>query len=268
MSRGAGFARMVRAALAATAGVWLGASAAQAQLFKQPEYPTRVCEAARDVIERNRELLQAMRNAFGKVNYWGARRNDPRNCLYPVKLLKFHTMDILITSGNEPGEACPNCRARLTAHFLRNRPGTPKVLKREVNFALLGRFGDPGAITDMVIGGNEGFGVESLAQIRGKDYKRLRFFVLSRNSIVELKSDKPIISGFDTTDRVAEKGEAVAITSSWRIDPVRTIDLVIDYEVRRGDVHSDVQSLWRREGQKLIPLTRDIPKELQTGDEE
>lgn len=239
----------------------LAATPAKAQLFPKPEYPTRVCEAARDVIESDRELLQAMRNAFGKVNYWGARRNDPRNCLYPVKLLKFHQHDLLLTVASEPGELCGNCRARVSAHFLRNRPGTPKVLKREINFALLGKFGDPGTVSEFTIGGNEGFGVESAVSIKGMDFKKLSFFILTRNTISELKSEKPILSAFDTTDRVA-KGEAVAINSSWRVDPVRTIDLIVDYEIRRGEVNSDVQVIWRRDSLKLVPLAGQPPQEL------
>ncbi len=235
---------------------------AQAQIFKRPDYPTRVCEAARDVIERDRTLLQAMRNGFGKVNYWGLRRNDPRNCLYPVKLLNFYLHDLLVTIGNEPGEACANCRARLTGHFLRNRPGTPKVLKRDVNFALLGKYGDPGEIAAMKIGGNDGFGVESATSLNGKDFKKLSFFIIQRNEIVELEMARPLLSAFDTTDRIEDKSKAVAITSSWRIDPIRTIDIVVDYEIRRGDVHSDVQVIFRREGDKLLPLVGELPIEL------
>lgn len=264
MNRAASILRKFLPALAPALAATLAAFAAtpaKAQLFPKPEYPTRVCEAARDVIERDRELLQAMRNAFGKVNYWGARRNDPRNCLYPVKLLKYHQHDLLLTIASEPGELCGNCRARLTAHFLRNRPGTPKVLKREVNFALLGRFGDPGTVQPFTIGGNEGFGVESAVSIQGKDFKKLSFFIITRNTIAELKSERPILSAFDTTDRVA-KGEAVAITSSWRVDPVRTIDLLVDYEISRGEVNSDVQVIWRRDGLKLIPLAGQLPLEL------
>lgn len=237
-------------------------SQAQAQLRRAPDYPSRVCEGARDVIERDRDLLQAMRNAFARVNYWGVRRNDPRNCLYPVKFLKFHLMDILFTIGNEPGEQCANCRARLTAHLLRNRPGTPKVLKRVVNFASLGKYGDPGEIEAFKIGGNEGIGVESLVSIKGKDFKQLSFFIVQRNELVELKMDKPLLSGFDTTDRVADKGQAVAITSEWRVDPIRTIDLIVDYDIRRGDVQSDVQLIFRREGDRLILLSGQMPPEL------
>jgi hypothetical protein len=138
----------------------------------------------------------------------------------------------------------------------------PESLEARCQFRTARQVRRPGEIAAMKIGGNDGFGVESATSLNGKDFKKLSFFIIQRNEIVELEMARPLLSAFDTTDRIEDKSKAVAITSSWRIDPIRTIDIVVDYEIRRGEVHSDVQVIFRREGDKLLPLAGELPIEL------
>ena len=213
--------------------------------------PARVCEEAHDVIEPDRQMLQAMRNAFGKVAYESARTADPENCLYPVKFLKFGKMDVLITIANEPDELCALCTAKVSAHFLRNKPGTPKVLARHVNFARLGPGGDPGTITAIELGGSEGVAFEAETEYAGNSYKDLYIFIFDKFDIVQLKDVQRIPTGFNNQDHVEDKSELIEASGVWKIDPRRPRELAIDYKVVNGGKTESTRVVWTRNGARL-----------------
>ncbi len=223
--------------------------------------PARVCEDARDVIETDRTLLQAMRNAFGKVAYESSRNANPENCLYPVKLLRFNRMDVLITIANEPGELCSLCTAKVSAHFLRNRPGTPKVLARDINFARLGPAGDTGVISPIEIGNSEGIAFETVTEYAGNTYKDLHIFIFEKYDAVQLKANQRIPTGFNNEDHVEDKKTLIDANGVWKIDPRRPRELVIDYTVSSAGKTDTARVVWTRNGNRLM-RTGEVPKIL------
>jgi hypothetical protein len=256
----------VAAALLLAAWSMTSASA-QPQILKrllpQPKetVPALVCEDARDEIVPNRQMLQAMRNSFGKVSYETARNANPENCLYPIKFLKFGKMDLLITIANEPGELCNLCTSKVSAHFLRNRPGTPKVLGRHVNFARLGPGGDPGTSTPIEIGGSEGVAFEATTEYAGNTYKDLYLFVFDKFTLVPLQTDGRIPTGFNNEDHVEDKSALIEAAGTWKIDPRRPRELAIDYSIRRGDKVETSRVVWTRNGNRLV-RSGNVPKVL------
>lgn len=251
-------ARMILVA-AAMAAVWTPtAVVAQAQILRKilPQNrdatPSHVCDDARDVIEADRQMLQAMRNAFGKISYESSRNPDPENCLYPIRFLRFNKMDLLLTIANEPGELCNLCTASLSAHFLRNRPGTPKVLGRHINFARLGPTGDPGTVTAIEIGGSEGIAFEFVTEYAGNTYKDLRLFVFDKFRVVELQDDQRIPTGFSNEDHVEDKKALIEATGVWKIDPRRPRELSIDYTINKDGRAETTRVVWIRNGQRLV----------------
>lgn len=235
------------------------------KILRQPKetVPSRVCEDARDVIETDRKLLQAMRSAFGRVAYESTRNANPENCLYPVKFLQFRRFDILVTSANEPGELCNLCTAKVSAHFLRNRPGTPKVQARHINFARIGPTGDPGVVTAIALGASEGMVFETTTEYAGITYKELRVFVFDEKAkkVHELKSDSRIPTSYDNADNVEDKTKLVEAVGSWKLDPRRPRDVIVDYKVTFEGKTTETQVYWTRNGGKL-ERTGDIPKML------
>lgn len=242
-------------------------AAAQPQILRkllpQPKdtVPALVCEDARDDIATDRQMLQAMRNAFGKVSYESARNADPENCLYPVKFLKFGRMDLLVTIANEPGELCNLCTSKVSAHFLRNRPGTPKVLARHINFARLGPAGDPGVITPIELGGSEGIIFEAVTEYAGNSYKDLYVFVFDKMHAIQLKDDQRIPTGFTNEEHVEDKGAVVKATGVWKIDPRKPRELAIDYTIQRGGAVETTRVVWTRNGNRLV-RSGEVPKVL------
>lgn len=223
--------------------------------------PPLVCEEARDEIGASRQMLQAMRNSFGKISYESSRNANPENCLYPVKFLRFGKMDLLVTTANEPGELCNLCTAKISAHFLRNKPGTPKVLARHVNFARLGPTGDPGTITPIEIGGSEGVAFETTTEYAGNTYKDLHLFVFDRHRVVELKDSQRIPTGFSNEEHVDDKAQAIEAAGVWKIDPRRPRELAIDYTIRRNGKSERVRVTWTRQGNRLV-RSGEVPKVL------
>jgi hypothetical protein len=244
------------AALAATCAT--NAAFAQPQVVRKllqqsrERVPSFVCEEARDVIETSKLMLQAMRNAFGKVSYESSRNADPENCLYPAKFLRFDRMDLLVTLANEPGELCNLCTAKVSAHFLRNRPGTPKVLARHINFARIGPTGDPGTITAIDIGNSEGIAFEFTTEYAGITYKDLRLFVFEKHNVVELKDDQRIPTGFNNEDHIEDKRAIVDANGVWKIDPRRPRELAIDYTIKIGERTEKARVVWTRNGNRLV----------------
>jgi len=247
-----GFLGRVQVAAALVLAAWsINSASAQPQILKrllpQPKeaVPALVCEDARDEIAPNRQMLQAMRNSFGKVSYETGRNANPENCLYPAKFLKFSKMDLLITIANEPGELCNLCTSKVSAHFLRNRPGTPKVLGRHINFARIGPAGDPGTITPIEIGGSEGIAFEATTEYAGNTYKDLYLFVFE-------KDDQRIPTGFNNEEHVEDKRAVVDATGIWKIDPRRPRELTIDYTIKSGGRTETARVVWTRNGNRLV----------------
>ncbi len=270
-ARRTGLSHSFAAFIVAAAGVlgltFASPGAAQPQILRrllpQPKetVPPLVCEEARDVIEPDRQMLQAMRNAFGKVAYESSRNANPENCLYPVKFLKFGKMDLLVTIANEPDELCALCTAKVSAHFLRNKPGTPKVLARHVNFARIGPGGDTGTITPVEIGGNEGVIFETTTEYAGNTYKDLHVFVFDKLAMVELKNSQRIPTGFNNEDHVEDKKAVVDASGLWKIDPRRPREISIDYKIVAGGKTEEARVVWTREGNKLV-RKGDVPRVL------
>ncbi len=266
-SRICSFATIIVAVSGAVGLTFASPTAAQPQILRrllpQPKesVPPLVCEDARDIIEPDRQLLQAMRNSFGKVSYESSRNANPENCLYPVKFLNFGKMDLLVTTGNEPDELCALCTAKVSAHFLRNKPGTPKVLARHVNFARIGPGGDTGTITPIEIGGSEGIAFETTTEYAGNTYKNLHIFVFDKFSVVELKDSQRIPTGFNNEDHVEDKKAVIDASGVWKIDPRRPREIAIEYKVVAGGKTEEARVVWTREGNKLV-RKGNVPKVL------
>ena len=56
---------------------------------------------------------------FGKVDFGGAASD----CVYPLKVLRYASADVLLVQAGEPGEGCHGCAALLSAYVIQRIGG-------------------------------------------------------------------------------------------------------------------------------------------------
>ena len=86
--------------------------------------PPRYCRSVAAKLKADSDLAAAARAAFG-----APQATDDEACLYPLQLLRYADVDVLVSQTGEPGEACHGCEASLSATVLKRVPGGAKRLR-------------------------------------------------------------------------------------------------------------------------------------------
>lgn len=78
----------------------------------------RICEPAAAQLKSESDLAEAMRAAFGEPGF-----TQDEDCLYPLQVLRYADVDVLVTQNLAPETACQACEADLSATVLKRIPG-------------------------------------------------------------------------------------------------------------------------------------------------
>ena len=122
----------------------------------------RYCRSVAAKLKADSDLAAAARAAFG-----APQATDDEACLYPLQLLRYADVDVLVSQTGEPGEACHGCEASLSATVLKRVPGGAKRLRAFASFAKGGSSGAVASVTPIAIGGDDGIAIESGGTFQG-----------------------------------------------------------------------------------------------------
>ena len=143
---------------------------------RPPKRP-RYCRSVAARLKADSDLAAAARAAFGEPQ---ATEDDA--CLYPLQLLRYADVDVLVSQTGEPGEACHGCEASLSATVLKRVPGGYKRARSFDGFAKGGTFGAVASVTPIAIGGDDGIAIESGGLFQGYASSALDLYAFRRRA--------------------------------------------------------------------------------------
>ena len=143
--------------------------------------PLRYCRSVAAALKADADLAAAARAAFGQPE-----ATDDETCLYPLQLLRYADVDVLVSQVGEPGQACHGCEAELSATVLKRVPAGLRRLTVYAAFAKLGSNGAAGAITPIAIGGDDAIAIESGGTFQGYTASALDLYAFRRRGLVHL----------------------------------------------------------------------------------
>jgi hypothetical protein len=109
--------------------------------------PQRYCRSVAAKLKADSDLAGAAGAAFGQPE-----ATDDAACLYPLQLLRYADVDVLVSQNGEPGEACHGCEATLSATVLKRVPGGYKRVRVFDAFAKGGTSGAVASIAPIAVG--------------------------------------------------------------------------------------------------------------------
>lgn len=214
------------------------------------------CEAARARLSMDVKLREAVTAAFGRPSY--LRRND--RCIYPQQLITYGDRDVLLTIGNEPGEACHGCAAKLSAYVFRRTPNGPRMTAQFVDFAEAGTSGDPGRIDPVQIAGHNALVIESGGTFQGYSSSYLQLHVFDAGQLIEVRPALPFSASNEGA--VTDDGKVISVTASWSIGKTAQNEVAINYQVTSSGRVTDATAVWALQGSQLVLKSGRVPAEL------
>ena len=177
--------------------------------------PMRYCRSVAAKLKADSDLAAAARAAFG-----APQAPDDETCLYPLQLLRYADVDVLVSQTGEPGEACHGCEANLSATVLKRVPGGYKRLKAFASFAKGGTFGAVAAITPIAIGGDDGMAIESGGTFQGYSASALDFYAFRKSGLARLDADAPLLIAGDNSGAETDASKTIAVDGAWSLASV------------------------------------------------
>lgn len=240
-------------------GEWLGFAASVAIGVCAGGTPASAAPAA-----LCREAESAMKSAQGLAEATTAalQASPPlrdNECLYPAKLLRYGSFDVLLTLANAPGTVCHGCAAQLSAFVFRRRPEGLALVSRFAGFGEAGSNGDPGKIDRIQIAGGDGFAVEHGATFQGHTSSLLDLYVFKGGKLVRLKPSLEL----SASNEGAVEGESktVKVDGSWAVQGSASSEISVDYKIAKGGRTTTSRATWRIERSVLSPKSGGVPPE-------
>ena len=174
--------------------------------------------------------------AFGEP-----QATDDETCLYPLQLLRYADVDVLVSQIGEPGEACHGCEATLSATVLKRVPGGAKRLRSFPSFAKGGTFGAVASVTAIAIGGDDGIAIESGGLFQGYASSALDLYAFRPRGLVHLDAGAPLIIEGDNSGAETDASKTITVESAWSLAGG---ELTIDYRVADARGKSDSRAVW------------------------
>lgn len=222
------------------------------------------CAAARSHVDGDPKLSDAVRQVFGQPVYNVPSRQDAA-CLYPLKVLRYGTADVLLTIGNEPGQACHGCSASLSAYVLARTGGGLKLVNKAIDFGQAGTFGSPGDISPIRIGRDDGIAIESGGTFQGHASTVLDFYAFHGGRVVHVDAEPRVSLSASDGGAVGDDGPTTEVSGSWVIPPEATDTLRVDYKVTVGRRRSAASATWRLIGPRWVLSAGALPAALKAG---
>jgi hypothetical protein len=229
---------------------------ALAPLSRADAAPLRFCQEAAAKLKADSDLAGAARAAFGQPGF----TND-ENCRYPLQVVRYADVDVLLSQSQAPGEACHGCEAELSATVLKRIPGGYKSLRTFEAFGKMGSHGAVASISPIAIGGDDGLAIEAGGTFQGYTNTTLDLFAFRRQGLVHLESGGPLyLSGDNSGAEIDQsKSKTIAIESAWSIG---NGELALDYRIDDGQGQRQSRAVWTVGETQLTLKSGAIPKEM------
>jgi hypothetical protein len=215
------------------------------------------CAAAKKAVEADPGLAAAVAAAFGKATYKAAGED----CVYPLKVLRYATADVLIVQAGEPGQACHGCGAPLSAYVLRRVDNALKPVHDFRKFATPGTSGTVGEISAVQIGGDDGMAIESGGMFQGYAFTAVDFYAFHAGRLLGLNTT-PIFIAADNSGAEMDSSKAIEVTAKWFFDPADKTALVVDYKIEAHGAARVERVTWRLKGTSLVLSHGRVPPEV------
>ena len=222
------------------------------------------CASARPHVEGDLKLSDAVRQVFGQP-YYGVPSRQDAACIYPLQVLRYGSADVLLTMGNEPGQACHGCSASLSAYFLARTGGGLKLVNKAIDFGQAGTFGSPGDISPIRIGRDDGIAIESGGTFQGHTATGLDFYAFHAGRVIHVAAMPRVSLSASDAGAVGDSGPTTEVTGSWVIPPERGDTLRVDYKVTVGRRRSAASATWRLVGERWVLSAGTLPAALEAG---
>jgi len=216
--------------------------------------PQRYCRSVAAKLKADSDLAAAARAAFGEL-----QATDDETCLYPLQLLRYADVDVLISQAGEPGEACHGCEADLSATVLKRAPGGYKRLKVFPSFAKAGTNGAVASVTPIAIGGDDGMAIGSGGTFQGYTSSALDLYAFRQRGLVALAAGAPLLIAGDNGGVDDDAGKTIEVESAWSLAGG---ELTIDYRVTDAHGKRDSRAVWSVGESTLTLKSGAPPKEL------
>ena len=218
-----------------------------------------LCAAAKKPVDADPQLAAEVAAVFGKATF----KANGEDCLYPLKVLRYASADVLFVQAGEPGEGCHGCGAPLSAYVLARANGGLKIVRRYHAFATLGTFGAVGDVSPVEIGGDDGVAIESGGTFQGYSSTDVDFYAFHAGRLVSL-NPTPIVIGADNSGAETDPSRVIEVTATWSFDPADRMALVVDYKIRAHGASRVERAVWRLKGMSLVLSRGRVPPEVST----
>ena len=222
------------------------------------EPPAAFCAAAKKEVGADAQLAAGVAAAFGKANFTDATSD----CLYPLKVLRYASADVLVVQAGAPGEGCHGCEAVLSAYAIQRVGGGLKAVGKFREFAHLGSDGAVGEIWPIQIAGDDAMAIESGGVFQGYASTSLDFFAFHAGALVSLEPNPQVVIHADDSGAMADESKAIVVTGSWFFDPADKSALVVDYKIEAKGATRVERVVWRPQGGKLVLARGRMPSEV------
>jgi hypothetical protein len=208
-------------------------------------------------------LSEAVAKVFGKP-FYSVGEGEFRECVYPLQVLRFPTADVLLTMGNALGDSCHGCGARLTAYVLKREAGDLRLVARFVDFAEVGTFGSPGAISPVQIGPDDGIAIEHGGTFQGYTSSILDLYAFHKARAVRVTQGERIPLSANNGGAVTDPKRAIEVDASWTIDPTTHTRLSVTYGIKTWGRTSRASAEWMLRGGRFVMTKGTVPPEVLT----
>jgi len=119
------------------------------------ETSVALCAAAKKEVHADSWLASEVAAVFGQADFAGKEED----CLYPLKVLRYASADVLLVQAGVPGEGCHGCEARLSAYVNQRTGGGLRPIAKFREFTKLGSFGAVMDVWPIEIAGDDAMAI-------------------------------------------------------------------------------------------------------------
>jgi hypothetical protein len=222
------------------------------------EPPAALCAAAKKDVSADSQLASEVAAVFGKTDFTGAESD----CLYPLKVLRYASADVLLVQEGAPGEGCHGCEAPLSAYVIQRIGGGLKTVAKFHEFTQLGSNGAVMDVWPIEIAGDDVMAIESGGTFQGYSSSHLDFFAFRAGALVDLEPKPRVVLSADDEGATEDASKAIVVAGSWFFDPTDKSALVVDYKIDAKGATRVERVVWRLEGGKLMLTRGRVPPEV------
>ena len=221
------------------------------------EPPALLCAAAKNEVRADSLLASEVAAVFGQTDFAGAEGD----CLYPLKVLRYASADVLLVQAGAPGEGCHGCGATLSAYVIQRVGGGLKTVAKFHEFAQLGSNGAVMDVWPIEIAGDDAMAIESGGTFQGYSSSHIDFFAFHAGALTDLEPKPQVALSADNEGATDDASKATVVEGSWFFDPADKTALVVDYKIDAKGARRVERVVWRLQGGKLVLTRGRVPPE-------